>query len=199
VGIVGSRLEDPDGTPQQSAFRFPGILSEFEAAMRLGLLSKFLARFVVAPPLRLEDHSTDWVAGASMLVRRELFETVGLLDESFFLYFEETDLCLRARRVGWVCWYIPDSRVVHFVGQSTGGTGHENAARRLPKYWFESRRHFFLKNYGWLRTFLADLAWTLGYAIYRVRVTVQRKTTREPPHLFGDFVRFNFFRGVARW
>ncbi len=83
VGIVGSRLEDPDGTPQQSAFRFPGILSEFEAAMRLGLLSKFLARFVVAPPLRLEDHSTDWVAGASVLVRGKCSRRWGCWTKAF--------------------------------------------------------------------------------------------------------------------
>ena len=70
-----------------------------------------------------EPHRDDWfhsLYGASMLVRREAFEDVGLLDEGFFHYWEETEFCLRLRRKGWRLAAAPDSRILHKVGASTG-------------------------------------------------------------------------------
>ncbi|CAN5904414.1 glycosyltransferase family 2 protein [soil metagenome] len=193
IGLAGSRLEDPDGTPQRSAFRFPTVLGELEGGLRLGLVSRLLKRWVVAPPVPESKGPVDWVAGASLIVRREAFETIGLLDEGYFMYFEEVDFCLRARRAGWPCWYVPESRVVHLVGQSSGVTASQHARRRLPDYWFRSRRRFFLAHYGLARTALADLAWASGYALYRVRRVLQRKPDRDPEYLFWDFLRHNFF------
>src|SRR4051812_6019784 len=103
AGIAGSRLEDPDGAPQISAFRFHTIASEFERGMRLGLVTKLLSKRIVAPPVPSEATITDWVAGASMIIRREVFEKIGLLDEKYFMYFEEVDFCLAAKRAGFEC------------------------------------------------------------------------------------------------
>ena len=61
VGIAGSRLEDPDGTPQRSAFRFFSVASEFEGGIRLGVVSRLLRQRLVAPPVAEEPHATDWV------------------------------------------------------------------------------------------------------------------------------------------
>ncbi|MGC3971368.1 MAG: glycosyltransferase family 2 protein [Pirellulales bacterium] len=98
AAMVGSRLEDPDGTPQASTFRFPSIRSELAEAARFGPLDRLLRRHVVFAGVPQEACKIDWVAGASLLVRRKVFDTVGLLDESYFLYYEETDFCLlRAR------------------------------------------------------------------------------------------------------
>jgi GT2 family glycosyltransferase len=191
VGIVGSRLEFPDGTPQCSAFRFPTVPSELENGVRLGLVSRLLRKWLVAPPVRNEPHPTDWMAGASMLVRREVFDAIGLMDDAYFLYFEETDFFLQAKRAGWSSWYVPASRVVHLVGQATGVTNTRQRARRVPRYWFESRRRYFVKNHGRAYALLADLAWALGYATWRVRRVLQRKPDTDPPHLLWDFVRFN--------
>ena len=93
VGIAGSRLEDPDGTPQCSAFRFHTLLSELDSALRLGIVSKLLAKWITAPPVATTPHQTDWVAGASMIIRQEVLEAVGLMDEEYFLYYEEVDFC----------------------------------------------------------------------------------------------------------
>src|SRR3954451_6394466 len=73
VGIAGSRLEEPDGTPQRSAFRFFSVLGEFANGLRFGPASRLLMRWVVAPPVRHDAHPADWLAGASMLVRRRVF------------------------------------------------------------------------------------------------------------------------------
>jgi hypothetical protein len=192
VGIAGSRLEYPDGEQHASRFRFPTILGEVESNSRLGLVSRVLARHAVAPPLVLHPHPIDWVAGASMIVRREVFEAIGYLDEQYFLYYEEVDFCLRARRAGWPCWYVPDSRVAHLVGQSSGVTNLKEPARRRPRYWFESRRRYFRKNHGAAYAFAADVVFALSFGAWRIRRALQGKPDADPPRMWSDFVRFSF-------
>ena len=138
--------------------------------------------------VRDEPHRADWLSGASLMIRRSVFETIGLLDESYFLYFEEVDFCLRAGRVGLQCWHVPDSRVVHLVSASTGIYGTEIKSKRRPAYWFRSRRHYFLKNWGRAGAMIADLNWIVGAASWRLRVIVQKKPDVDPPHLFRDFL-----------
>lgn len=188
VGIAGSRLEDPDGTPQRSAFRFPTVLSEVESGLRLGLVTQLLSQWVVAPPAPETDGPTDWVAGASMIIRRKVFESVGLMDEKYFLYYEEVDFCLAAQRAGWLCWYVPESRVVHYVGQSSGVTDTKREPQRRPTYWFNSRRRFFVKNYGFGYALLSELAWASSFALWRVRRAIQGKPDEDPPQLLNDFI-----------
>jgi hypothetical protein len=191
AGIAGPLLRGSGGEDQRSARRFPSLAGELEAGLRLGLASRLLSRWVVAPASRAEAHATDWVPGACMLVRREVFERVGLLDEEFFLYFEEVDLCRRARSAGFECWYVPSARAVHLVGRATGVSGPESRLRRRPRYWFEARSRYFRKHHGRLYKLIADLAWALGFASYRVRQRLQRKSDADPPRLLRDFVRSN--------
>lgn len=193
VGIAGSRLEDPDGTPQHSAFRFHTVLSELDLGLRLGVVSKLLTKWGVAPPIPEESCQTDWVAGASMIVRREIFEAAGLMDEDYFMYYEEMDFCLQAKRAGWSCWYVPESRVVHLVGQSSGVTDTKRPPKRLPQYWFDSRRRYFLKNYGWLYAALADIVWASGFTLWRLRRVIQGKPDQDPPNFLSDFLRNSVF------
>jgi GT2 family glycosyltransferase len=193
VGMVGSRLEDPDGTPQRSAFRFHTILSELDDGLRLGLFSKLVSNWSVAPPVADSAKPTDWVAGASMMIRRQVFDSIGLLDEGYFLYFEEVDFCLRALRAGWQCWYEPKSRVVHLVGQATGVSDPKRASRRRPRYWFESRRRYFLKNHGRLYAAAVDVLWTIGHLVWRLRRILQRKTDAVPEKFLADFIRNSVF------
>lgn len=196
VGIAGSRLQDSDGTPQCSAFRFHTILSEIDAGLRLGIVHKLLAKRVVAPPVSDVPCQTEWVAGASMMIRRQVFEDIGLMDEGYFMYYEEMDFCFQASKVGWLCWYVPDSRVIHLVGQSSGVTNTKQQRKRMPQYVFDSRRRYFLKNYGWFYLLLADLAIMLTFLTWRVRRILQQKPDLDPPHLLLDVI-FNsfFFRG----
>ncbi|QDV38973.1 glycosyltransferase family 2 protein [Tautonia plasticadhaerens] len=191
VGIAGSRLEFPDGRAQRSAFRFPSALGELEGGLRLGPATRLLSKWVVAPPVPegLDPVPTDWVAGASMIVRREVFEAVGPMDEAYFMYFEEVDFCRRAAKLGWPCWYVPRSRVVHLVGQSSGVTDRARARRRRPGYWFESRRRYFRSHHGRAATAVADLLWVVGYCSYRLRRRLAGAPDSDPEHLLRDFVR----------
>ena len=190
VGIAGSHLEYPDGSRQGSPFRFPGAASEFERGLRWGPVSKLLARWSVAAPLSPIPCQVDWVAGASMIIRREVVERIGPLDEGLYTYFDDVDYCMNARRAGWQTWYVPESRVMHYGGQSTGVSIKE---RRRPEYWFQSRRRFFLKNYGALHTALIDAAFLLGFCLWRVRRMLQGKPDTDPPHMLFDSLRHSVF------
>ena len=79
-----------------------------------------LLPWIVALPLPTTETDVDWCAGASVLMRRTMLEEIGSFDETFFLYFDETDLCLRAARAGWKVVYVPQSEVVHIGSVSTG-------------------------------------------------------------------------------
>ncbi len=147
VGIAGSQLLWPDGVPQRTPFRFQGILSELDRGLRLGFVSRLVSpwtrsrRRTVACP-------AEWVSGACIMLRRSMLDQIGLLDEGLYTYFDDIDICLRARRAGWETWYVPESRIIHLEGSSTGVTSQ--AKKRRPAYWFQARRRYFLKNYGGL-------------------------------------------------
>ena len=189
VGIAGSSLEEADGAPWPYAFRFPSFWSELDEGVRLGIFSRLLSEHTVARKMSNVPERVDWLPGASMMVRREVFEKIGLMDEDYFLYFEETDFCLQAARAGFETWYVPASRIMHIAGQSTGVTGKQNVARRLPGYWFESRTRYFLKNHGRLYGSVTDLARAVGFVSWRARRLVQRKPDEDPPKFLRDFLR----------
>ncbi|MEB8386039.1 glycosyltransferase family 2 protein [Rhodobacteraceae bacterium KMM 6894] len=184
VGIAGSAIRGEDDVPHQTAFRFPSIAGEFEGAVRTGIVTRLLKDHVV--PLEVPQGLTrvDWVAGASVLFRQTMLDQIGLFDETFFLYFEETDLCLRAARAGWHAVYVPDSRVVHVGSVSTG----MKTWRRTPGYWFDSRQHYFVKNHGALYAAGATVARATGAALWRLRVALSRKPLNDPPHFLRDLL-----------
>jgi GT2 family glycosyltransferase len=186
AGIAGSYIYGLDGLPHQTAFRFPSPISELERALRLGLMSKILSRWRVVMPVPDSDREVDWVAGASMMIRREVFADVGGFDETFFLYFEETDFCLRAKQAGWSTHYVRGSAVAHIGSASTGLKDHR---RRMPEYWFDSRHHYFKKNHGPAYLALSDLLFALGFSLWRVRRRIQGKPDEDPPALLSDFIR----------
>lgn len=166
VGTAGSLLENKDGDVECSAHRIHSPLSELDAGARLGLLSRLLHRYVVSESPAAKAHQCDWVSGASLIVRREVIEQVGLMDEGYFLYFEEVDFCRRAQQAGWECWYVPDSRVMHLEGASTGIRA---TAKRRAKYWYDSRRRFFVKHYGIVGLVVADVLWGIGRFSFLLR------------------------------
>jgi GT2 family glycosyltransferase len=182
VGLAGSYIHGPDGAPHCTAFRFPSVWSELEGAARLGPVTRLLARHVVPLPIPEGTREVDWLAGASMMMRRSVLDSVGLFDERFFLYFEETDLCRRARLAGWPTVYLRASEVTHIGSASTG----MKSWSRTPRYWFDSRLHYFVKNHGPAYAAAATLARLLGGFLWRTRALIQRKPIGDPPHFLRD-------------
>jgi GT2 family glycosyltransferase len=186
AGLAGPRVEFADGRAQSSAFRFPTVLSELEGSVRVGVCTRLLGRWMVAPPPRPQAHRSDWVSACAMIVRRQLFEQLGTFDENYFMYYEEVDFCLRVGAAGWQRWYVPSARIVHHVGQASGVTDHR---RRQPGYWFDSRQHFYCKNHGRLYALLANLTFVVGFASWRLRRRLLRIPDFDPPHMLWDFIR----------
>ncbi len=182
AGFAGSLIHGPDGEPHLTAFRFPSVAGELEQAARLGPVSRLLKRWIVAMPMPAASQSVDWLAGASLMARREVLEQIGLFDETFFLYFEETDLCLRAARAGWTTDYVMESRVMHIGSASTG----MKTWRRIPGFWLDSRHHYFAKNHGTATALAATLAHLTGGLIWRMRALIQSKDVIDPPHYLRD-------------
>jgi hypothetical protein len=193
AGIAGSYIHGPDGEPHHTAFRFPSVSSELEATLAFGPVSRLLERSQVAlTPIPSHTTRVDWLAGASMMIRRSVFEAAGYFDERYFLYYEETDFCRRAAQLGWAAYYVPASKVAHIGSASTG---MKNKTRRTPGYWFDSRRHYFRKNHGPRYLWAANLAWLFGFTVRRARVRWQGKPDLDRPRLWSDFVRHNFLGG----
>lgn len=194
VGIAGSRLEDPDGTPQVSAFRFQNFINEFESNSRWRSLSILFRNFRVGLPIPTANTQVPWLAGASMIIRREVLTAIGPLDEGYYTYFDDIDYCLQAQRAGWPTWYVPNSRVVHLVGRTTGITVKHQRPKRRPQYWFDARRRFFLKSYSPLHAALADLGLIAGLSLWKLKSTLLRLPDPNPEHFLTDAARHSVFR-----
>ncbi len=182
TGFAGSFIHGPDGAPHRTAFRFPSVASEFEGAIRLGPVSRMLRDHIVAAPLPTATTRVDWLAGASVMMRRSVLDQIGLFDETFFLYFEETELCHRAARAGWPTDYVVESRVEHIGSVSTG----MKTWARIPGFWLDSRLYYFTKVHGRAYATLATLAHLAGGVLWRARLLVQRKAPADPPHFLRD-------------
>jgi len=186
AGIAGSSFENGDGSDWPIAFRFGSPLSEFESALGWGLVSRLLQRWRVARVMDKTAKPIDWCAGASMMLRRTMLEKIGGMDERFFLYFEETEFCWRARRAGFQNWYVPASRVIHIAGQSTRLTERNAAPKCLPDYWFESRRRYFHLTLGLRVAMLTDLLTLVAGLLGHLKLTLQgRRDEIVPRYLSG--------------
>jgi GT2 family glycosyltransferase len=123
VGVMGPRLLNTDGTVQPSCSAFPSL--RFLAMQTLGL-TRIAAwdSYRMTGWDRSSERQVDVISGAAMFVRREAMEQVGLLDEAFFFYGEETDWCHRYKRAGWELVFAPIPEITHFGGGTAGKLNH---------------------------------------------------------------------------
>jgi N-acetylglucosaminyl-diphospho-decaprenol L-rhamnosyltransferase len=124
AAVVGPRLLNPDGSLQRSVRGFPTLwrlATEYLFLRKLAPRSSALNAFYAGGFDHDEAREAEFVMGSCMLVRRAAVEEVGELDESFFLFCEETDWCYRFRRAGWQVWFFPGAECVHVGGASHGG------------------------------------------------------------------------------
>ncbi|MDN5786798.1 glycosyltransferase family 2 protein [Pseudorhodobacter sp.] len=184
TGFAGSYIHGDDGSPHRTAFRFPSVLAEFESSVRFGPVSRLLRRHIVAQPIPAATTRVDWLAGASLMMRQDALDTIGLFDEAFFLYFEETELCHRAAAAGFPTDYVRESRVTHIGSVSTG----MKTWARMPGYWFDSRLYYFAKTRGRAYAALATLSLVLGSSLWRLRLLFQHKDRGDPPRFLSDLI-----------
>lgn len=165
VGVAGSNVFLSDGRPQTAARRLPTPISELEHQARTGAITRLLHNYKVSLPIEEQDAvECEWVSGAAMMIRTEVFDRVGLIDEGYFLYFEEVDFCSRVLDAGFQIVVCPNSHIVHLEGAATNIT---EKRKRRGRYWYESRRRFFVKRYGVWGLIKADFFWAIGRIVGR--------------------------------
>lgn len=150
AGAAGCKLLNPNGTLQRSCFgSFPTLETEFYNYFYLSqwfpynrVFGKFLKKWMNYDKVCEIAHCL----GACMIVRRDTIADVGLMDEQFFLYFEETDWLYRMKKKGWKIYYIPEARVIHFGGVSTKGLRDRD--KIIMRHSYRSKLCFFKKHYG---------------------------------------------------
>jgi len=166
TGMVGPRLLNADGTTQSSRRRVPNLPVLFlESTWLQGLASKRqLARFYLEDRADNEVQVVDWLTGAAMLIRREVLDDVGGLDEGFFMYSEELDWCRRIGDAGWKIVYTPAAEIVHYGGKSS-----EQVAPARHIYYQSSKIRYTRKYHGWLVA-EALRCWLLGQYVWQSTV-----------------------------
>lgn len=194
AGIAGGRLENPDGSDNSIAFRFPSTISELDRGLEFGLVTRMLRPWTAVRHMGDSNEPVDWLGGASMMIRPAVIDAIGGLDENYFLYFEETDFCWRARRAGFSTWYVSASRVMHIGGQSSAETEPANGPKRLPAYWFESRRRYFMVTFGVVRAMVIDVIAALAQLFGSFKRLLLRRQDTAIPHYLRDLMRHSVLR-----
>lgn len=172
VGIASPRLEWPDGRPQISCFRDFSPASEMINGAATGPVTRLLSRYDVPVPVSNVAFDVEWTSFACALIRREVIERVGLLDEGYFMYFEDADYCRAAREAGFRVRHFPHARVVHLRGGSGDVKSSTAALKRRPSYFYESRTRYLRKHYGLAGAVAANGLWSLGAGLQQARKAV---------------------------
>ena len=177
VGLAGVKQIDEDGVMDPTMRRFPSVIRMFcesLGAERLPFHASWTGQRVL--DLELYDHERpcDWTVGSFMLARRKAVDEVGAMDERFFLYCEETDLCLRLRQAGWMTVHFPQMTIFH----QSSRTGSEALGRQMAF----ARRQYMQKHFGRVRRRLGALATGLGYLLRSVEPGRAPERTRRRAH-----------------
>ena len=163
VGIAGAQLLDENHKVQSSCYAFPTLFLTLVEALLLFRLfpsNPLFGRYRMTHWSYDQEREVDWLAGACLILRRELIDQIGLLDERFFMYSEDTDLCYRAHQAGWGVRYYPSAQMIHMENRSAG-----QQPDQMKITWTESYVKFFAKHYGKRHAWVARALLGSGYAL----------------------------------
>jgi len=187
--IVGSAVVDESGEFAASRFVFPWIASELYRGASLNLILRLFPKAQVA--LKTADHTVqcDWVSGAGFLIPKNVFMTLGPMDQEYFLYYEEVDYMFNAKQNSIKVFQCPESKVVHIGGFSTGLVNNRSV-QKIPAYWYQSWHRFFKKNYGKSYMFAAGLAWIAGRVINNSLSIIVPRRRIDDGHRISSFIKY---------
>ncbi len=170
VGMIGPRLQGPDGEPQISCFRYRSPINEFLNAASTSVIDRILHFCDIAIPLTDKASEPSWLSFACILIRREVVDQIGPMDDEYFMYFEDIDYCRRARKAGWIILNDPEAKAIHHRGGSSSVKTALAKRDRVPRYYYESRSRYFAKFYGGrMGVLITNLCWLLGRCVSVIR------------------------------
>jgi len=175
IGVVAPQLIWEDGKQQTSCFNYLTPSNTFLNTANTGFISRLFHLLnineVAIPFDQHKSTKPEWLSFACILLRGNLIQDIGLMDEGYFMYYEDMDYCHRANMAGWTLSYEHDARVVHL----NQGASNQVTIKRLPRFYFNSRRRYFLKFHGYLGLVLANLNWSIGRVISLFREKIESK------------------------
>lgn len=186
AGLIVPRLEGEDGVGQINCFRFAGPASELIRGAATGPVTKLLKRHEVALTLAPADDQIEWASFACILLNGRMVDAIGPMDEGYFLYYEDSEYCLRARRAGWRIVRAPDAVAIHFRGGSGPVKELAKARKRAPEYYYRSRSRFLTQAHGKAGLLAANLAWYLGRGIAQMRRLMGKPVPRATENEASD-------------
>ncbi len=175
AGRFVPRLQEADGAAQISCFRWHTPFSELIRGAQSGPITRAFDRWNVPLSLDPDPDDIDWVSFACVLLRREMIDAIGPMDEGYFLYFEDCEYNLRAARAGWGAVLVPEAQAAHVGGGSGTLVASQITRARLPEYYWRSRSRFFYQAHGRLGLLAANLCWTVGWGMARLRHVIRRR------------------------
>lgn len=159
AGGVGSKLLNPDGSLQTSCYPFPTISRELWRLFHLDAIWKY-GVYDQSQWDPNKPREVDIIQGASLFLRREALDKVGIFDEDYFMYTEEVDLCYRLKNAGWHLYWVPQSEVIHYGGQST-----QQIAAEMFLALYQSKLQFFQKHRSRYEAQLYKLTLTIASTV----------------------------------
>lgn len=185
AGVIGPQLEWLNGKSQISCFNYHTPISEFLRSVNTGVFTKILSSYnVPVDPEKVPVKGHKWISFACVLVKAEVFKVAGMLDEKFFMYYEDEDFCRRAVRKGFSCIRTSAARVVHLQGKSSGIEQRISEHKQLPDYYYHSRNRYYLKYYGVIGLLLANACWYAGRFISIGRQLFEKTNSPVPEKEF---------------
>jgi len=179
VGLAGGNLLNPDRTPQVCYGNAPGLSSEVLTLLGLDRWLPLLDVLRCSLPRTSEPweghQDVDWVLGACMMLRRTALDQVGLLDEQYYMYSEETDWAQRARQKGWRVAYLSAAGILHYGGAST-----RQVSQRMLPYLYASKTRYLAKHAGRVTAGLYRLA-VLTVLVNKGAISFLRDSFRGQP------------------
>lgn len=197
AGLIAPQIETNDADVQVSQFRFHGPLSELMRGAETGPVTALFRHRVVALDPPADPTQVEWASFACILLRGQMVQELGPMDEGYFLYFEDAEYCLRAHRAGWRIALARNAVAVHYRGGSGPVKAQARARKRLPAYYYSSRTRFLYQAHGHLGLLAANLAWHLGRAVARLRHLTGRATRPAIAHEARD-IWINFRTPMAQ-
>jgi len=199
AGLISPRLEWPDAIPQESCFRFHTPISQLIGSANTGFITKILQKYSVPFAISEQPAYYDWTSFACVLIRAEVFKQIGLMDDGYFMYFEDVAFAYHAQQAGWKVLNIPDAHVVHLRGGSSPLKAQVKLGKRLPRYFYESRTRFFYQVYGRFGLLMANLFWTLGYGVSLLRALFSSSYQSNIPAYQKRDIWINFLNPLKKY
>ncbi len=191
-GMLGVKLLGRDGALQPSCRYFPTAWNIFLERTNLKKLFKNTKLIDDMSWDHNSVRSCDWVPGCYALIRKEVIDQVGLFDPRYFLYYEEVDHCLAAKRAGWEVVYFPDTTVVHIGGESAKQEAAiSSKSRQIESLQIESELLFFRKNHGLLGVLKHLILNSLADFILFLKALIKLKSSTD--------ILFNLKRAMFVW